>query len=191
MELKQERCALMMERDIYRPVGKEYLHVNGDNILKINQLYIEKLKLYAQQNASRKCTMCLHNDVRAHVHEMINVYPAGAYVRPHSHPLKTETKTILEGVMSIFLFDDNGEIKDYFTMEQGGIFTFRIDRGIIHTNIPLTDVVFYEVVTGPFVGEDDSVFPVWAPEPADIERVSTFMKELEEYNTYLLDRRMK
>ena len=129
--------------------------------------------------------MCLHNDTRAHVHEMINVYPKKTYVRPHSHPFKTETKIIIEGKLQVILFDNFGKILDVFVMEKSDVFTFRLDRGVIHTNIPLTDVVFHEIIEGPFVGKDDSVFPDWAVEPNDTEQVEIFMKKIERQMTFL------
>lgn len=153
--------------NIYRPNGKNYLHVNDNRILKIDTEYISFLKSLARKNIEKKCTMCLHNDVREHVHEMINVYPKVSCVLPHSHPVKTETKTIIEGKLLIILFNNTGEIVEHFVMEREGIFTFRIDKGIVHTNIPLTDVVFHEVIAGPFIGHNDSVFPEWALEVWD------------------------
>lgn len=164
----------------YRPCGKGYLHVNDDRTLKIDKEYIEYLKSLAQENDDKKCTMCLHNDIRKHVHEMINVYPKNSYVRPHYHPFKTETKIVIEGKLCVIVFDSLGELLDMFIMEKDGIFTFRLDQGIMHTNIPLTDVVFYEITEGPFVGKEDSVFPKWAPEPNDADGVSAYMNELNE-----------
>lgn len=164
----------------YRPGGKDYLHVNDSRLLKIDQEYIEWLKTLAQKNSNGKCTMCLHNDTREHVHEMVNVYPKGVYVRPHSHPFKVETKIIIEGKLLVFVFDDTGKVLDKFVMEKSGVFTVRLEKGIIHTNIPLSDVVFHEVISGPFVGKDDSVFPEWAPQPFAAKEVAVYMKKLEE-----------
>lgn len=159
----------------FRPSGKEYLYVNDECALKIDKKYIARLKKLAHENEENKCTMCLHNDTREKVHEMINVYPQLTYVRPHSHPLKTETKIMIEGKMLVLLFDGEGNIIDRFVMERQGIFTFRLGKGIIHTNIPLTDVVFHEVTEGPFRGKGDSVFPEWAPLQDDKENVERFM----------------
>lgn len=145
-----------------RPSGKDYLYVNDNSALKIDKEYIEYLKSIAQNNSTKKCKMCLHNDTMKHVHEMLNVFPEGAYVRPHSHPLKTETQIIIEGKMLMVIFDNHGGIVDEFVMENSGIFMFRLEKGMIHTNIPLSDVVVYEVTDGPFIGKDDSVFPEWA-----------------------------
>lgn len=162
----------------YRPGGKDYLHVNDSKGLKVDGEYIAYLKSLAMENHDKKCTMCLHNDIRAHTHEMVNVYPKGAYIRPHSHPFKSETKIMIEGKLQVFIFDDNGEIVDRFVMDRDGIFTYRMDKGIIHTNIPLTDVVFHEVIEGPFVGKDDSIFPEWAPQLDDNEGVIRFVDRM-------------
>lgn len=155
--------------NLYRPSGKSYIHVNDDKILKIDNEFIESLKLLAKKDVSGKCTMCLHNDIRDYVHEMIDVYPKGIYVRPHFHPIKIETKTIIEGKLLVVIFDADGEISDKIIMEKSGIFTVRLDKGIIHMDIPLTDVVFHEIKTGPFTGNNDSVFPEWAPISNDEE----------------------
>lgn len=165
--------------NLNRPASKSYLYVNDDRALKIDNNYISYLKSLAQKDKDRKCTMCLHNDTRNHVHEMINVYPKGMYVRPHNHPFKTETKIMIEGKLQVIIFEDTGDILDNFVMEKSGIFTFRLEKGIIHTNIPLTDCVFHEVISGPFIGKEDSVFPEWAPESDDKKSVNLYMKELE------------
>lgn len=162
----------------YRPGGKGYFHVNDEKILKIDKEYITYLKALAQKDDSGKCTMCLHNDIRAHVHEMVNVYPAGAYIRPHRHPFKTESRIIIEGKLLVVVFDETGEIADLYAMENDGIFFSRLDRGIIHTNIPLTDVVYQEVIEGPFVGKDDSVFPDWAPALDDEDGIRQIMSKI-------------
>lgn len=162
----------------YRPSGKDYLHVNDEKILKVDNEYIAHLQALAQDNNESKCVMCLHNDIREHVHEMINVYPKGMYVRPHSHPFKTETKIIIEGHLLVVFFDDTGVVTERFVMDRHHIFTIRIDRGIIHTNIPLTNVIFHEVISGPFVGKDDSVFPRWSPESDDKDAVQKIMNKM-------------
>lgn len=164
--------------NIYRPGGKDYLYVNDSRTLKMDREYIAYLKLLAQKNRDRKCTMCLHNDIRSHTHEMVNVYPKGTYVCPHSHPFKSETKIMIEGKLQVYIFDDDGTIIDKFVMDRDGIFTYRMDKGIIHTNIPLTDVVFHEVTEGPFVGKDDSVIPEWAPAYVDNAAISRLMDSM-------------
>lgn len=172
----------------YRPGGKNYLCVNDDSKLVVNAEYLIKLKEWQDGNPEKKCTLCLHNDTREKHHEMINLYSKGEYVRPHCHADKTETKIMLEGKMLAVLFDDSGRITDRIVLSPGtnDNFLFRIDRGIIHTNIPLTDVVFYESITGPYTGVNDSLFPAWAPELDDGDAIQAFYARLDIEDFYKL-----
>ncbi len=164
----------------YRPGGKSYLCVNDDSKLVVNAEYLIRLKEKQDGNPEKKCTLCLHNDIREKHHEMINLYSKGEYVRPHYHADKTETKIMLEGKMLAVLFDDKGKITDRIILSSGtnDCFLLRVDRMVIHTNIPLTDVVFYESITGPYTGVNDSVFPAWAPAFDDGDAIQEFYARL-------------
>ena len=170
----------------YRPGGKSYLCVNDDSKLVVNAEYLAGLKERRDGNPESKCTLCLHNDTREKHHEMINLYPKGEYVRPHCHPDKTETKIMLEGKMLVVLFDDKGNITDRIILSPGtnDNFLLRIDRMVVHTNIPLTDVVFYESITGPYTGVNDSVFPAWAPALDDDDAIQEFYARLDIEDLY-------
>lgn len=169
-----------MEENIYRPGGKEYIYVNDQQLLKIDNAYIRRLKGKAESMCYSRLTMCLHNDVREHVHEMIQIFNKHEYVRPHYHPQKTETKVILEGKLLVVIYGTDGQKLDQFVMsrEEDDIFMCRMDKGIIHTNIPLTDVIFQEITSGPYVGHDDSIFPSWTCHRDDTENVQKYMDEL-------------
>lgn len=169
-----------MGTEQFRPGGKNYIYVNDQRILKIDQAYIENLKSEAGQSESPRLTMCLHNDIRHNVHEMIQVFKKHEYVRPHYHPKKTETKIMLEGRLLVVIYDISGNKLDQFVMsrDEGSIFMFRMDKGIIHTNIPLTDVVFQEITSGPYLGKDDSIFPGWTCHTDDAEGVQRYIDDL-------------
>ena len=165
--------------NMYRPGGKDYLHVNDDRILKIDSEYIEHLKSLARNNSEGKCMMCLHNDIRENFHELVSVYPANIYLRPHKHSNKTETTTIVEGRLMIVIWDSEGEILEKYVLDKNGIFATRLDKGTFHSFLPLTDVVFYEAKTGPFtVKEEDSLFPGWAPNLDDEEGIKKIMDKI-------------
>lgn len=170
-----------MDSEKYKPKGKKYLLVNDDSELKINAEYLEKLKAKRKSMAENKCTLCLHNDVRIGMHEMINVYAQGEYVRPHYHPNKTETKIMIEGKMLVILFEENGDVRDKIILsdDKKECFLIRIDKGIVHSNIPLSNVIFYEATTGPYIGKGDSVFPEWAPEANQKEEILRLYAKLE------------
>lgn len=170
-----------MDKSKYRPAGKGYLYVNEEKVLKIDNNYIMDLKEKAKSNGYNRCMMCLHDDIRNHVHEMINVFAKHEYIQPHCHPFKTETKSIIEGRILMIIYDEAGNILEEFVMskDEGHVFTVRIEQGIFHTNIALTDSVFQETITGPFVGKDDSVYPEWAPSPDDVLSVQKYMEHLD------------
>lgn len=172
----------------YRPGGKSYLCVNDDSKLVVNAEYLARLKEKQYGNPEKKCTLCLHNDTREKHHEMINLYRKGEYVRPHCHIDKTETKIMLEGKMLAVLFDDKGKITDRIILSSGtnDNFLLRVDRRVIHTNIPLTDVVFYESITGPYTGVNDSFFPAWAPELDDKGAIQKLYARLDIEDFYRL-----
>lgn len=169
-----------MECNNYRPGGKDYIYVNDLNVLKINKAYIEKLKNQAREKNGSRLTMCLHNDIRENVHEMIQIFKKHEYVRPHYHPNKTETKIVLEGKLLVVIYDIDGKQLDQFIMsrEENSTFMFRMNKGIIHTNIPLTDVIFQEIISGPYLGDGDNIFPEWTCSMDDIEGVKKFMNDL-------------
>lgn len=172
----------------YRPGGKSYLCVNDDSKLVVNAEYLARLKERQDGNSEKRCTLCLHNDTREKHHEMINLYRKGEYVRPHCHTDKTETKIMLEGKMLAILFDEKGKITDRIILSSStnDNFLLRIDRKVIHTNIPLTDVVFYESITGPYTGVNDSFFPAWAPALDDHDAIKELYVRLDIEDYYRL-----
>jgi len=155
---------------------------NTADAVKIDTELINSLKKTAAGNESRKVTLCLHKTHADGVHEMINVYPKGLYVRPHKHPIKTETKHMIEGKMIMLIFDDQGHVTDQFELAErtlGGCLAHRLEKNYFHSIVPLSDiVVFHEIINGPYTGIDDSLFPDWAPEITDQEGIKAFMGKI-------------
>ena len=180
MKIFDKNFERLQQNDVYRPGGKDYVYVNDRRALKIDKAYIDELKKQARRNNYPRLTMCLHNDIRENVHEMIQVFKRHEYVRPHYHPKKTETKILLEGKLLVVIYDIDGQKLDQFVMsrDEDDIFMFRMDKGVIHTNIPLTDVVFQEIISGPYLGEADSVFPDWTIDGNDQGRVQKYIDDL-------------
>lgn len=163
-------------------MGRNVIFNTADKI-KLDDELILSLKKMAEEHESRKMTFCLHKSHSDGVHEMINVYPKGLYVRPHKHPGKTETKHIIEGKMLMLMYDEYGSITDRFILgekESGECFAYRIETNYYHSIIPLTDVVvFHEIINGPYLGIDDSVFPEWAPAIDDGEGIKEFIEKVQ------------
>lgn len=159
-----------------------YVIFNKEDKIKLDLDFISDLKKRAQDNDSKKITFCLHKCHEDKVHEMINVYPKDLYIRPHKHPSKTETKHVIEGKMLMIMYDDNGEVNEKFVLSEknlGKCFTYRIEKNYYHSIIPITDVVvFHEIINGPYLGINDSIFPEWAPDNNDIKGIKEFISKV-------------
>ena len=165
----------------YRYQNPEVLYSKG-SIAKVKQSDIDNFKQLASRNPRRRVRLCAHGNSNDSLHEMLIVHERSAYVRPHKHPGKTESTHIIEGVVDIVVFDDNGQIERVIHMgsyDSGRIFYCRMAVPAFHTLIIRSDVlVFHETTNGPF-DRKDTVFAPWAPEDGDLSFVSTYMDDLE------------
>ena len=156
---------------------------NDSDIVTVDQALIDRLKQDAGRNLSKRMRFCLHQDLAADLHEMVIAVAPGGYLRPHQHPHKSESFHVIEGRFWLLVFDDNGEIIEKFKMGERGqeaIFLYRLEPGYWHTIRPLTDfVVLHEVTRGPFVKEEASLFPSWAPDGNEPEQVRAFHEKLD------------
>lgn len=158
----------------------EEAYFNQKEIVKVDVKVIEELKSKARENASGKYRLCMHHSPQDNLHEMFIVRSRGDYGRPEMHTYTTESHTIIEGTLLIIIFDNIGNIAEFFELSKEKCNSYRMDTNIYHMSIPLTEqVVYYETKLGPFPNEGN-IFPDWAPEPHDAERVAAYIKELEE-----------
>lgn len=166
----------------YQKQNSEVLYTKV-KISTVNQLEIENFKCLAHNNERKRIRLCTHSDSNQLLHEMLIVHGKNEYVRPHKHLGKTESTHIIEGLVDIVLFNDNGKIDRIINMgdyASGKIFYYRMDVPIFHTLIIRSDtLVFHETTNGPF-NRISTVFAPWSPEDADTSSVSDFMFDLNE-----------
>lgn len=156
------------------------VYFNQDSLIKIDKKTIDMLKVKAKGNANGKYRLCMQHCSQDKLHEMFIVRSKGDYGRPDMHLHTTESHTIVDGAMLVVLFEEDGQIREVFELSKEGYQTYRIDTNIYHMQIPLTEqVVYYEIKSGPFT-KDTNIFPEWAPDPSDQQKVSEYMRELEE-----------
>ena len=159
---------------------KDDVYFNQESLIKIDDKVIQGLKEKAKANSNGKYRLCLQHNPQDNLHEMYIVRHKGDYGRPDKHLYTTESHTIIDGAMLVILFEDDGQIKDVFELSRNCYHSYRIDTNIYHMQIPLTEqVVYYEVKLGPFT-DKSNIFPEWAPESHDAERVEIFMNEIKE-----------
>ena len=159
----------------YKRISNEVLYTD-ESITKIDKADIESLKELAAKNTRKRIRLCAHPDTHDNLHEMIIVHALDAYVRPHKHIGKSESFHVIEGLLLVVVFDDEGsKIEDIpmGDMHSGELFYYRLPANLYHTVIPQQDfVVFHEVTNGPF-DRSDTVFAPWAPaedDKPDIQR---------------------
>ena len=145
---------------------------NTQDLVFLDSGWIDRAKVTAAKNKNKKFRTCLHFDESDDVHEMFIVHCRDLYVRPHKHTRRYESLQILEGIGTVVMFSDDGEITQVKTV--GDIstrypFYYYMRGAVYHTILIHTDfLIFKETTEGPF-NREDTIFPVWAPSDTEDE----------------------
>ena len=164
--------------DKFKKINEE-VYYTKDGITWVGNKEIKWLKQNAIQNVRKRARICAHHDPDDALHEMIIALTEDIYVVPHKHRHKTESFHIIEGVQKVILFDDDGEVVNYFVM--GGdspdrISYLRIPSETYHTVLPLSPVVvFHETTNGPFLPQK-TIYASWAVKEDDVSSIEATKK---------------
>ncbi len=165
----------------FEKINDEVMYTT-EPITKVDADAVAFLKQQAAGNARRRIRLCGHPDADDLLHEMLIVHSRGNYVPPHRHHNKSESFHIIEGTLTVVIFNDDGEVREVIPMGTPGseqTFFYRLSESLYHTVIPTSDlVVFHETTNGPFLREDMEFAP-WAPaEDAPAENQDAFVQDL-------------
>ena len=159
----------------------EEVFYSDDKIVKVGPGEIELLKQKARSNKRRRVRLCAHRSTDDKLHEMLIVHTKDAYIRPHKHLNKTESFHLIEGVVDIVIFDDEGAINEVISICNSSpscLFYYRMSDPYFHTLIIRSEfLVFHEVTNGPF-DRKQTVFAPWAPDETDSAAQAAFLKQL-------------
>jgi cupin fold WbuC family metalloprotein len=162
----------------HRRTHPEVLH-SDEALTTVDRSDVSGLKTMARANARGRMRLCAHETPEDALHEMLIVHDRSVYVRPHKHPGKTESMHIVEGLVDVVLFDDEGKIERIVRMgdyASGHVFYYRMTTPVFHTLLIRSEtVVFLETTSGPF-DRSETVFADWAPD--DGEAAASFLAEL-------------
>ena len=165
----------------YQPQNEEVLY-SKDTLTTADQSDIEHFKQLSLHNPRKRARLCAHLNQEDLLHEMLIVLGKSTYVRPHKHPGKSESTHIIEGLVDVVLFDDDGQIERVISMgdyASGKTFYYRMATPVFHTLIIRSEVlVFHETTNGPF-DKSATLFAPWSPEDADVNSIVSFMSELD------------
>lgn len=158
---------------------------NDQPILEVSKATIDDLKARALVSPRKRFRLCMHTSLEHKTHEMLIVFHRDSFMPPHRHPKgKSESYHLVEGAMTVYFFDDAGELKRRFDMEPAGSksgkpFLYRLSEPTWHMPVPTSEwAVYHETYTGPFVKDEDVEFPSWAPREDDAAGVKRFFDSL-------------
>lgn len=151
--------------------------------VEVTAATIQELIREARLAPRGRFRLCMHCSTQDQVQEMVIVAPRGAYTRPHRHPAgKTESYHVIEGAMSVFFFNDDGEVIKRIDMEAYGFdktYLYRLNSSIWHIPVPTSEfVVFHEVLAGPFSREETCEYAPFSPDETEIARVDAFLEKI-------------
>ncbi|MBK24115.1 MAG: hypothetical protein CME70_08960 [Halobacteriovorax sp.] len=158
-------------------MGAEF---SKEDIVVVNKELFSSLKSKAEKEKLKRFRLCLHKDHESPIQEMIIAINHMSYVQPHRHPGgRVESYSILEGELDVFIFDEEGKIKDLITLSsQGSSRILRIENNNWHMPIAKSEwAVYHEILEGPFVKDEVVEYADWAPEQ-DSKNAYSYRKEL-------------
>ena len=136
----------------------------------------------AHNHPRRRARICIHNNTNSCLHEMILAKLQDTYVRPHKNLNKIKSIHVLEGKLTLVLFDNGGKITHVTHLEEYGSPTapsfFRLGTACFHTliiNSPYA--VFKETITGPF-NPSDTLYAQWSPEEGPANHGNGYLHNL-------------
>ena len=155
-----------------------YYCVNTFEHLKAS--HIQQLIEHSIAEGRVNTRICLHSAPPDPFHDMIIVEYQHNYYPPHRHPQKGETHHIIQGEMAVLVFDDKGSVTNGTILGgPSGSVVSRVGTGLWHTILPLSEIVVYhESKPGPFLGEQDRIFPDWAPRGGDHRLIAEYRAAL-------------
>jgi glucose-6-phosphate isomerase len=152
-----------------------------EDVIEVAGERLAWLKEQARHAALGRARICLHRNLDEQIQEMVIAFLRDSYVRPHRHVGTRESFHIIEGLLSVVFFDDEGNVTRRLNMGpvgSGRPFLYRLSADLWHTVLPESDeVVIHETTLGPF-RRDRTEYPAWAPEDGDPSGITQFAARL-------------
>ncbi|MBU0481261.1 MAG: WbuC family cupin fold metalloprotein [Proteobacteria bacterium] len=150
---------------------------NDQSCLVVDQTMVEEIKQRALSDPRGRFRLCLHHRPSDGVQQMIIACTPRSYSAPHRHPGRVLSYQMIEGRLSVVLFDDNGRVEQVFRL--GGDGPFCLWLGASQWYMPLAETetaVFCEVLQGPNADDQAVEWAPWAPEEGGPEAAAYLRK---------------
>lgn len=140
------------------------------SIRLLDETTFADLRARAEASPRGRTNHNLHGGPEDPVHRFLNVLTRGTYVTPHRHvtPPKSETFLVLRGEAAVFLFADDGGIREAHRLGDPSQAVrpcaIDLDPGLWHSIAALSETaICFEVKPGPWVPATDKDFAPFAP----------------------------
>lgn len=154
---------------------------NSNELLELSKNDLSVLRELAENAVLRRSRICMHLSEEDSVQEMVIGLCRDSYIRPHRHLGKSESYHIIEGELTVILFDETGRVTKRILMSANDAslkLIFRLSNEAWHMVIPQTEyVVIHEVTNGPF-NRSDTEYASWAPHESESDAIVIFLEEL-------------
>lgn len=151
-------------------INDEVFQLSG-NIVSVGKKEVEFVKQQALSNSRGRARICMHANSQDDLHEMLIAISKESYITPHRHHNKVESLHVVEGEVTVVIFNEDGTISEFVELSDQTTFFYRLNATLYHTLIIHSPVlVLHEVTQGPF-NVEDSDFADFSPKESDTDRL--------------------
>ena len=152
-----------------------------DDIAVVDAATLQSLRALAAAAPLRRSRLCLHRPSDDLIQEMVIAFAQDSYVRVHRHRHKSESFHVLEGVLQVVFFNDEGVETRRIRLgdsASGLPSLYRLSCDAWHTVLVETEsVIIHETTNGPFV-PGEAEFAAWSPDGSQPAEVFAFLNRL-------------
>lgn len=151
------------------------------SIQPVDATLINGLLAAAQTTPRLRKNLNFHDRADHPCQRLLNAILPGSYVRPHRHlrENKEEFMIIVQGILGVVLFDDNGAITGKMKLEEGGaVRAVNIPIGVFHTAVALKPAVIFEAKGGPYAPHRPDELAPFAPAEGSTE-AAQYLRKME------------
>ena len=146
--------------------------------IQVDEALLTELETMALETGEN-VRLSLHAGPDDDFHEMIICQHKDQIHPPKKHDQKDKSFHIMKGEMAVYTFNEDGSISDAVILDGSTAHLYRVRRGVYHADFPVTEtVIHHESTTGPFLGDQDSVFAPWIDISADGTSLLTYRDQL-------------
>lgn len=158
------------------------LFVTEGPVSYIGNSEIQLIRLALSKTPNRRARINVHKNSADTLHEMFIAIERGSYIRPHMHPNKVESFHLIEGEVSVVIFNKLGDIYQIVELSKSDAsksFFYRLSAPFFHTLIIRSEIlIMHEVTNGPF-NEHETVYADFAPSADNSIDAERYMSTLE------------